>query len=339
MATIKPHEFFTQIEKGPLSPAYLLAGEEGYFIDRALARIVGRALSGAPRDFNYDVFYGKESRGDEVAAQAQSLPMMADARVVVLKEADKLRDFAPVAAYLKDPSPSTVLVLTAENADRGKERTLTQAVSGSGVSVHFYHPFESELPRWIRTLAGESGYTVEEDAASYLVDVLGGNLALIEAELNKVFNFLGDRKKVRYEDVKESVGEFGLPLVFDLIDAAAYKRPGEAVEVLGRLLKDGEQPLMLLGVMAGHWRKLIAAREMKENGESDEKLAKAFNLNFANRKKFLGLLSKAEPADLARALRLFHKADMALKGSALSPAMVMEGLVLELAGAVRPPER
>ncbi len=174
---------------------------------------------------------------------------------------------------------------------------------------------------------------MEEDAAAYLVDVLGGNLALIEAELNKVFNFLGERKKVRYEDVKESVGEFGLPLVFDLIDAAAYKKPGEAVETLSRLLREGEQPLMLLGVMAGHWRKLIAAREMKDNGESEEKLAKAFNLNFANRKKFLGLLSRVEPGELVRALRLFHKADMALKGSALAPGMVMERLILALAGA------
>src|SRR5512135_2845386 len=248
----------------------------------------------------------------------------------MLKEADRLRDFAPLASYLTDPTRSTVLVLTADNADRAKERTLTQAVSANGLAVHFYHPFENELPRWIKTLAGESGYTVEDEAAAYLVDVLGGNLALIEAELNKVFNFLGDRKKVRYEDVKESVGEFGLPLVFDLIDAAAYKKPGEAVETLSRLLQDGEQPLMLLGVMAGHWRKLIAAKEKKDKGESEEKLARAFNLNFANRKKFLGLLSRVEPGELVHALRLFHKADMALKGSALAPGMVMERLVLAL---------
>jgi len=333
MAVTKPHELFTQIEKGPLAPAYLLAGDEGYFIDRALARIVDKALAGAPRDFNLDVFYAKDSKADDVASQASTLPMLAERRVVVLKEADKMKDIEPLVRYLESPSPDTVLVLVAEGAERGKEEKLSRAVSGKGVSVHFYRPLDSELSRWIKILAKEAGYAVEEDAASYLKDVLGGNLALIEAELNKVFNFLGQRKTVTYEDVKESVGDFGMPVVFDLIDATAGMRPGEAVETLSRLLREGEPPLMVLGMMVGHWRRLLGAKERREAGDTDEQLARAFRLNFMNKKSFLSQVSRASKEELRDAFHLFWKADMALKGSALSPRLVMERLVLALAGS------
>jgi DNA polymerase III subunit delta len=324
MAKLNTKALFEHIHKGPLAPVYLFTGEEAYFMERALGRITEKALAGAPRDFNLDVFYGKDTKAGEVAAQASVLPMMADKRVVILKEADRLRDLGPITAYLGRPSPDTVLILIAMDADRGKERTLSEAIPGSGVTVHFYHPFESELPGLIRTVARESGYSIDEGAASYLKDVLGGNLALIEAELRKVFNLLGNRKAVTYEDVKESVGDFGAPLVFDMIDAVAGKRPGEAVFVLEKLLRDGEQPLMILGMMAGHYRKLLAA---KEGGPEKQPRA------FGNAAKIPAQAARLTGDELINAFHLFHKADVDLKSSSLQPGMVMERLVLELSGA------
>ena len=332
MASVKPPELFSRLDAGKLSSVYLLAGEEGYFIDRALVRIIDRALKGAPRDFNLDVFYAKDSKAQDVVAQAMNLPMMAGRRVVVLKEADKLKDIDPLVQYLASPSPETVFVMVAGDAERAKEEKLARAVPADGVAVHFYHPFDSELVRWIKTLAKESGYALEDDAAEYLKDALGGNLALTEAELNKVFNFMGDRKTVTHADVKESVGEFGMPVVFDLIDAAAGGKPGRAIEILSRLLDEGEQPLMLLGLMSAHWRRLIDAGERMKAGDDADKLAKAFRLNFMNKKSFLGQVSRVPEGDKIRAVHLFKRADAALKGSGIPPRVVMERLVLELAG-------
>ena len=330
MPIIKQTEFLAGLKKTPLAPAYLLAGEEGYFISRALDILVERALSGAPRDFNLDIFYGKDSRADAVAAQASTLPMMAERRVVILKEADKLRDLEPIKSYLESPSDSTVFILVAENADKSKEKALSTAVAKRGVAVHFYHPFESEIPRHIRAMAKAAGYDIDEAAARFLSDFLVGNLALIEAEVRKVFNYMGERKKITLEDVKESAGDFGLPLIFDLIDAAADKRRGVASEVLAKLLRDGEEPLMMLSMMAGHWRKLVSAREMKEGGAGDEEIAKALRLNFNNKKSFLRQVSALGMDEMTKAFRLFREADTALKSSAVSPGAVIEMLLFRL---------
>lgn len=334
MASVKPQEFFASIEKAPLAPVYLLTGEEGYFVDRALAKILARALDGVARDFNLDVFYAKDSRAEDIAAQAQTLPMMSERRVVVVKEADKLKGMEPLLAYMAEPAPETVLVLVAGEAEKGKEAALAKAMGKDGVYVHFYHPFESEVARWIKLLAKESGYSVEDDAAAYLRDTLGGNIALVEAELNKLFNFMGERKTITSDDVRESVGDFGMPLVFDLVDAAAEKRTGDAFEILSKLLTDKENnPIMLVGMFAGHWRRLLQAKEMSDAGDGPEKLEKAFRLNFRNKKHFLGQVSRLNAGEMRAAFKSFAKADGALKGSALPSRLVMERLILELSGA------
>ena len=334
MAKLTTQDFFARLGGSPLSRAYLLAGEETYFIDRALTKLVGLALEGAPRDFNLDVFYGKDSRADDVAAQASTLPMMAERRVVVLKEADRLRDLAPIKAYLKDPAPETVFVMTAADADRSKEKTLADALPKDGVHAHFYHHKDYELPRFIKSIAAESGAKVEDAAAEYLVEALGDNLALVEAELNKVFNYIGDRKTVTEADVRDSVGDFGLPLVYDLIDAVADKRAGAALDTLAKLLREGEVPVVMLGTMSAHWRKLVEAKEKLRQGADRAQLSKQFRLFFGAEKRFWRQVDGASDHELARAFHLMQAADTGLKGgSGLTPALVMERLVLGLSGA------
>jgi len=333
MKKLKPEELSVHIEKGELAPVYLLAGEEGFLIEKAYERLLDRALVGAPRDFNLDVFYAKDAKADDVASQADTLPMMADRRVVVLKEADKLKDPAPLIKYIGSPSPGTVLILLALDPDKAKEAILAKALPEVGIHVHFYPLFDNQVPQWIRSQARGHGYSLDNDAASYMNEMLCGNLALLEAELGKVFNYVGDRKNITYGDVRESVGDFGLPAVYELIDAATGRKTGEALETLARLLREGEEPLKVLGFMANHWRKLADAKERLRKGEPAAQVAKALRLHFRTSNKFLAQAERATDTEVARAFHLFKKADTDLKGSALGERVVMERLVLELSGA------
>ncbi|MHB8173037.1 MAG: DNA polymerase III subunit delta [Nitrospirota bacterium] len=301
-----------------LATVYLFTGEELYFADRALAVITERALAGAPRDFNFDVFYGKDSKAAEIAAQASTLPMMADKRLVVLKEADKLRDMGELKEYLKSPSPDCVLILLAMGADRSKERTLSELLPDDAVYVHFWRPRDYEIPDLVQKLVRASGFTIDRGAVVYLAETLSGNLALIEAELNKVFNLLGERRQVKEEDVKEAVGDFGLPAVFELADAAAAKDASKAIETLEKLLRDGEEPLKLLAILAGHWRKMAAGDERSTGGAGGRKAP----------------ARKMSEDEAARAFNCFMKADRDLKGSPVPPRLVVERLLMELSGAV-----
>ncbi len=309
---------FDHLEKSGaagLAPVYLFTGEELYFADRALALITEKTLAGAPRDFNLDVFYGKDSKAAEVAAQASTLPMMADKRLVILKEADKLRDLSALKEYLKSPSPDCVLILLAMGADRAKERTLSDMLPDGAVFAHFWRPRDYELPDIVQKLVRTSGFTIDRGAVSYLSETLSGNIALIEAELNKVFNLIGEKRHIKEEDVREAVGDFGLPVVFELSDAAAAGNASKAVETLEKLLRDGEEPLKLLAILSGNLRKMAAGDELPAG---------------AGRKSPAKKMSDDEAI---RAFGCLMKADRDLKGSPVPPRLVMERLVLELSGA------
>lgn len=309
---------FDHLEKiGPagLAPVYLFTGEELYFADRALSVITDKTLAGAPKDFNLDIFYGKDSKAAEVAAQASTLPMMADKRLVILKEADKLRDLRELKEYLQAPSPDCVFTMLAMGADRSKERTLSDMLPDSAVFVHFWRPRDYEIPDIVQKLVRSSGFNIDRGAVAYFSETLSGNVALMEAELNKVFNLIGERRHIKEEDVRESVGDFGLPAVFELSDAAAAGNASKAVETLERLLRDGEEPLKLLAILSGNWRKMAAGDELPAG---------------AGRKSSARKISDDEAV---RAFGCLMKADRDLKGSPVPPRLVMERLVLELSGA------
>lgn len=330
MGSLNSARFFSHIDKEALAPAYLLTGEDGFLVERALGRILARSVDGAARDFNLDFFYARDSRTADIVSQAETLPMMAERRTVVVKEADRLKDLEPLTSYMGDPSPATVLVLVAEGAERSREAALSKSLGRHGVTVHFYRPSDAEILRWIARIADEAGYRMEADASSHLKDVLGDNLALIEAELVKVFNFVGDRKTVTLGDVREAVGDFGMPLVFELVDQVADKNTGRALEMLHRLLREGEQPLMVLAMLSRHWRRLIEACERMSMGDGPAEIEKRFRLNFKNKDAFLRQVRRLGAPELRSGFTHLAKADEALKSSPLPDRLVMERLVLEL---------
>lgn len=335
MPTLNSQKFFAHIDGKTVATAYLLCGEEGFLLHRALARLVDKAVAGAPRDFNLDVFYGRDSKASDIVSQAETMPMMADRRVVVVYEADKLKDNGPLKDYLKSPSPTSALILAAEDADRSKEATLSRMLPKDGVHAHFYRPSGNESAFWVGRLASEAGYKLAPDAASYMQDVLGDNLALIDSELKKLFNFAGGRKNITVADVKESVGDFGLPLVFDLVDQVADKDAGRAMETLSKLVREGEQPLFVLSMLSRHWRRLVEAKDMAGRGDGPQEIERHFRLNFKNKDRFMRQVRALGTRELRDALSLMCRTDQELKGSRLPDRFVMERLVLELSGVWR----
>jgi DNA polymerase III subunit delta len=330
MASLNSAKFFAHIDKEELAPAYLLAGEDGFIIDRAAGAILARSVDQATRDFNLDVFYARDSKAEDIVSQAMTLPMMAQRRTILVKEADRLKDLDRIAGYMESPSPDTVLVMVAQGAERSKEAALVKAMGKHAVTAHFYNPSDTEIVRWTARIANEAGYRIDPDASAYLRDVLGDNLALIESELKKVFNFAGERKSISINDMELAVGDFGMPLVFGLVDEVAEKKTGSALETLQRLLRDGEQPLMILGALSRHWRRLIEASERINMGDTAEDIVKRFRLNFKNRDAFLRQIKRLSAKELRAGLIRMSMADKELKGSRLPSDIVMDRLVYDL---------
>jgi DNA polymerase-3 subunit delta len=319
------------IKTAPLEPAYLFGGEDGYMLGRAIARLTDRVLGGASRDFNLDIYNGMDNSANDVVSAALSMPMMADRRVVILKAADKLRKFDPITEYLESPSPTTVLILAAEGAERFKIESMARPLS-AGIYVFFGNPTEDQMARRIAALATELGYKMELGAADYIRDMVGGSMSLAESEVKKVINHVGGKKSISLDDVTDAVGDFGLPVIFKIADALASRDVSSAVMMFAKLHRDGTHPLQVLALLAGHWRKLLSARDMLDAGVPKPEIASKLRLNNFNRSSIFGQAGNISAMELSRGLRLFSEADRRFKSAALPDRVELEMLFLNIAG-------
>jgi DNA polymerase-3 subunit delta len=300
------------------------------------------------RDFNLDQRSGAQLDPDDVFALCTTLPMMADRRVVVLRDVEavkrKPRLRTALLRYLERPAPETVLVLVQGSGEDSEDRDLARAA----VTVSADPLPADRVRKWLQRRAGTLGVALEEAAAKHLLEAVGGELAPLAAELEKLAA-LGGGAPLTAEQVGDVVGVRHGQTVFDWRDAVMEDRTGPAVSLLGPLL---DQPgasgvklvtlvgttLLGVGIARSHYDRKLRGRAL------EDAVFEAIRRN-----RIFGLLSWGEekarwvrwaphwPAPrLREAVRSALAADRALKGTTISDERaILTDLVLRLATARR----
>jgi len=331
MPNLKPEELTRELASGKLRPVYLLWGPETLLLDRALAEIEKQALAGAMLEFNCDRFRARESSAAEVAAAAQTLPVMAERRLVVLKELEawRVEEQEKLVPVLEKPSPQTCLVLVAEEVDG--RRKLAKAVAAAGAVVEFKHPYPGQLPALIKELAAQQGKNIEADAVDLLIELKGNNLQMLAQEMEKLALYVDANKTITREHVAESVADTKLSVVFEFTDAVGERNVEKALRVFRRMMETGEAPLAVLGMVARHFRLIWKIQALVRERKSAAEMAQATGLNrFILEKTYLAQVKNFRPADLGRLSSALADLDFALKSSASDREALFERTVMEL---------
>ena len=186
MASLKARQF---------APIYLLMGEEPYFIDRLLDAIVSNALPMEERDFCLTTFYGADTTANAVINTARSFPM-GSRMVVVVKNANELKDIEELSVYLQNPQPTTVLVLVNKNGNFDRRKKFVSRASSIGVVFESQKVKESQLSGIIATFFRQKGYTADVKSVSLIADSIGSDLTRLYGEMTKLVNSLTPEVKV-----------------------------------------------------------------------------------------------------------------------------------------------
>lgn len=180
------------IRQKRFKPVYFLAGEEGYFIDKLVDAIEDNALTEEEKGFNLQVFYGIDARMEQVIGAARSYPMGAERSVVELREAQQVKNLDLVATYLRNPLPSTILVITYRNAISSQRQNLVKAVKSSGVVFESVKVKDSALFGYVKGYVEGAGFTIEPKAAMMIGDSIGTDLSRLYGELDKLLLAIRD---------------------------------------------------------------------------------------------------------------------------------------------------
>ena len=179
-------EIIRDVRAGNLSPIYYLMGEEDYYIDRLSDFIVDNVLREEERDFNLDVLYGSEVTANQVIQYAQGLPMMAEHRVVLVREAQGMNDRELLAPYLAHYNPSTVLVMCHKHGKLDARRELAKEVKRVGVLFESKRLADYQLPGFVTSYFKRKGLDCEPAAAQMLAEHVGSDLNRLSSEMDQL---------------------------------------------------------------------------------------------------------------------------------------------------------
>jgi DNA polymerase-3 subunit delta len=328
----------------PLIPALLLLGEEPYLRDACRKVLVETFILEAARTWGVSRYSADRGETQRALEQAQTLPMLSRQQVVFLEDVEKIeklgeknRDAAveQLEGYLADPSPFTVLVLEATALDQRMKLAKLLAEKTLVVEVGLGENPEQRLATAVtlaQVLAGEEKVEFERGAAEDLAEFVAADLLRLQTEITKLATYVGERKRIRRQDVSALVISEKTTTVWELADLLASRQPRKALEFLGRLLRDGEEPLQMLGALTWMYRKLIEASEVKGIANGWQ-AARALGMRPEQAELALQSARKIGKARLLTGLRALQVADSRLKGGADDPQAVMEFLLVELIGA------
>lgn len=248
-------------------PVYLLHGEEPYFIDLISHYIEQEVLTEAEKAFNLNIFYGKDANPQSIMEAAMRYPVMASHQVVILREAQDMKELGALDSYLKRASPSTLLVICHKYKKLEKHSVITGALKDIPSLIFESKPVSDyQIPEWIKAYLKSKNLTATGDALFLIGESLGNDLGKITNELDKLMMNLPDQAQITLRDVEEYIGISKEYNVFALITALAHSDSTKAFRIAAYFRQNPKyNPMpMVMSVLYGFFSKLYIYQSMWE---------------------------------------------------------------------------
>ncbi len=324
----------TAIRKGQFAPVYALYGDESYFIDQLVTLIEQKVLAGSDPSFNLDVLYGPETSANAILNAARSFPTFANHRLVIVREAQKLKkdDQERLVPYLEKPPASTVLLLTFSDRKLPDARLKFGKTLKANATTYEAKPlYDNQVPAWIDAYLDEHGCTIAPDAAPIVVGALGTNLRLIANELHKIILNLNANPAAPRQITRELVYEYVAIdkdfNVFELLNQIGARQVARAHLTLDQMLRNPKEnpAIVVLGQLGTYFSKLAALKQQRIEGEAA--VAQALGLHPFVARNYVTALRHFSYPQLTQALHAVVEADHALKG--ITPTRMPEQHILK----------
>lgn len=224
-------EIIKNVKNKEFSPVYILHGEEPYYIDLITQAIVENALEESERDFNQTILYGKDCDPVALVSQAKQFPMMAERQLVVLKEAQDLKSWDMIDAYMQNPVPSTIFVIAHKYKKvDGRKKFLKEAKS-KGVVFLSEKVKDWNLTGWIQNFVKQEGFSITDKALNLLANATGNDLTKITKEVEKLAIVLEKGTQISDIHIEENIGISKDYNVWELKSAIQERQVKKALEI------------------------------------------------------------------------------------------------------------
>ncbi|TKG91091.1 DNA polymerase III subunit delta [Puteibacter caeruleilacunae] len=216
-------QIFANLRSKKYHPIYFLMGEESYFIDQITDFLHQNVLTEAEKGFNETVLYGRDTDIDTIITTARRFPMMASHQLVVIKEAQNIKNIEDLCSYAAHPLNSTILVVNYKYKTLDKRKKLAKLIQKNGVLFESKKIYENQIPNWISSYMKTTGHSITPQAGLLLAEYLGTDLSKITNELDKLIISLKEPSTIKPEDIERNIGISKDFNIFELQNALAER--------------------------------------------------------------------------------------------------------------------
>ena len=331
MSLLTRQDLHRALKQGEIGPLYLLFGEESYLRDLAARAISDAALKDAAlREFNEASFSLAGTDVQQAIAAAEQLPMMSSRRVVLVRDFSKLReaDEGALLRYLARPVESSTVIFVADELD--KRRKLSKTLLDVCAAVEFAPLADAELADWAKRRLKDLKVQTDERTLHQIVALVGSDVRTLSNELDKLATAALGSGLITMEMVDALINRSRELSNFELADHLIARNRKRALQTLRRLLDDGAEPVMLIGLIASNYHRLALAKELMARGAPNNEVYRQVGI-FGRREEFLATARRSDAQTLARSIERIAAADLAIKTSQATPRLQLEVLICELA--------
>ena len=316
-------------------PVYWLEGEEDYYIDKVVNYAEHSILSESEASFNLSVFYGKDASWSDVVNACMRYPMFAEKQVVLLKEAQQMKDIDKLENYIEHPLISTIFVVSYKEKTLDKRTKLYKTIKKDGEVFTSEKIKEYKLVDWVTDYVQSQDFSMSQKGVLLLVDHLGNDLNRIVHELEKITVNLGQRKTITEDDIEKYVGVSKEYNAFELQAAMSKKDLAKAIKIIQYFEGNPKAaPIQLvLPALYGFFSKLYIIFGMADKSEAAVK--PFFYNNPYAAKEALATAKMYGYEGVERALLLLHEYNLKSVGvndSGTSDGSLLKEMVVKMMG-------
>ncbi|MGN0186391.1 MAG: DNA polymerase III subunit delta [Paludibacteraceae bacterium] len=201
-------QIMAALQRKEYKPVYMLTGGEPYYIDKIADYIENNVLTEEEKAFNQTVVYGKDTDLREIIMAAKRFPMMAEHQVIIVKEAQSIKNFDDLVFYLKQPQPSTILVFCYKYDKLDGRKKSTIEIAEKGILFESKKLYDNQVAGWIEAYGKSKQVIIDTKTSNMLADFLGNDLSRIVSEIDKLLIITANRKtgRITPELVEQNIG-------------------------------------------------------------------------------------------------------------------------------------
>ncbi|RDU35447.1 DNA polymerase III subunit delta [Neobacillus piezotolerans] len=332
-------ELWKQIKAKQFSPVYLLFGTES-FLMRETGQLLLEQVLGDERDFNFSTYDMEESPIEAAIEDAETFPFLGEKKIVFVqnpvfltaeKQKEKItHNLARLEAYLKEPAPYTILVFFAPYEKLDERKKVTKELKKAAAAAELKKLSEPEVKQWIAGQAKRKGFTMDPEAVEIVASLAGTNLFMLSNELDKLALYAGSGGRIDAQTAEMLIPKSLEQNIFSLTDKVVQRKTGDALRIYYDLVKQNEEPIKILALLAGQFRLIYQIKELARKGYGQQQIAGLLKVHPYRVKMAAGLAGRFSDEELTGMIGQLAEADYLMKTGGADKSLLVELFLMKL---------